>query len=1234
MNIYRHHQGSRRPRLIAFKFLTVFSLAITSLLTFAPQVAHAASPTATLVDTSQVTSNSSGTRSVTSSQTGTAYLVRSSITVTDVASITSSADDFWNQVTISSAATNTAMPVKGLAPGTYYVFAVNAGGEMSSQSASSLSVRTVSYDGAVATSLTDWRIYLSADPVVGTAVSLYFDITCTGGGTTDLYYYGSKSGAATLNNYASGAVEVNSTTRRYTYTWTPSAAGEWDWFSYNRSSTKCFSSTADYSYSQHFYFTVAAAPDTTAPTVSSFSSSKANGSYAAGATINITATASEAIQSGNTLTVTLDTGATVLLTAASAGTTLTGTYTVSSGETSADLTVGSFTIGTVADAAGNAMTSTTVPSGASNIAGSKALVIDTTAPTVTLAASASTSTSATITFTVTGNEAITCSTLSTVSGTDFDLTNISAITGIVQTSTTVCTVTATSTAVADDVAVTSTLTAAASFSMTDTAGNAQTSLTGSPKSTVVTEIAPTVSGVSSSTTNGSYKAAGTVSIQVTFSEAVTVTGTPQLTLETGSTDRTVNYASGTGTTVLTFTYTVQTGDTSSDLDYAATTSLALNSGTIRDAASNNATLTLPSPGAAGSLGANKVLVIDTTASTVTGVSSSTADGSYKAADTVSIQVTFSEAVTVTGTPQLTLETGSTDRAVNYASGTGTTILTFTYTVQTGDTSSDLDYAATTSLALNSGTIRDAASNNATLTLPSPGAAGSLGANKAFVIDTTAPTLSSSTPADNATSVAVDANIVLNFSETVTAVASKNIVLYTTIGNSVIETIAANDTTKVTVSSGTVTVNPSATLTNSIEYYILIDSGAFKDAANNVYTGIASTTALSFTTVADTTAPTVSGVSSSTANGSYKAADTVSIQVTFSEAVTVTGTPTLTLETGSTDRAVNYASGTGTTVLTFTYTVQAGDTSSDLDYVATTSLALSSGTIRDAASNDATLTLPSPGAADSLGANKALVIDTTAPTVTLAASAPTSTSATITFTVTGNEAITCSTLSTDSGTDFTLTNISAISGIVQTSSTVCTITATSTAAADGVEVTSTLTATGSFSMTDTAGNAQTSLTSSPQSTVVTRTDGTAPTVTLARSAATSTAATITFTVTGNEAITCSTLSTVSGTDFTLTNISAITGIAQTLSTVCTITATSSAAADGVAVTSTLAASGSFSMTDTAGNAQTSLTGSPQSTAVTVSAVSTTTTTVTPTPTPTTTTTTTTTTARSMCSWPRP
>ncbi|SVA67369.1 uncharacterized protein METZ01_LOCUS120223, partial [marine metagenome] len=54
----------------------------------------------------------------------------------------------------------------------------------------------------------------------------------------------------------------------------------------------------------------------------------------------------------------------------------------------------------------------------------------------------------------------------------------------------------------------------------------------------------------------------------------------------------------------------------------------------------------------------------------------------------------------------------------------------------GHNNSDLDYAATSSLALNGGTILDPAGNASTLTLASPGATYSLAANKALIVDTT------------------------------------------------------------------------------------------------------------------------------------------------------------------------------------------------------------------------------------------------------------------------------------------------------------------------------------------------------------------------------------------------------------------------------------------------------------------------------------------------------------------
>ena len=152
--------------------------------------------------------------------------------------------------------------------------------------------------------------------------------------------------------------------------------------------------------------------------------------------------------------------------------------------------------------------------------------------------------------------------------------------------------------------------------------------------------APTVTNVTSTTDDGTYTVGSLIDVTVEFSEPVIVTGTPQLTLETGTTDAVVNYTSGSGTTTLTFAYTVAAGEASADLDYVATTPLALNSGTIKDEVGNEAVLTLPAPGAAGSLAANKAIVIDAVAPTVTNVTSTTDDGTYGVGRVIDVTVKF------------------------------------------------------------------------------------------------------------------------------------------------------------------------------------------------------------------------------------------------------------------------------------------------------------------------------------------------------------------------------------------------------------------------------------------------------------------------------------------------------------------------------------------------------------------------------------------------------------------
>ena len=114
-------------------------------------------------------------------------------------------------------------------------------------------------------------------------------------------------------------------------------------------------------------------------------------------------------------------------------------------------------------------------------------------------------------------------------------------------------------------------------------------------------------------------------------------------------------------------------------------------------------------------------------------------------------------------------------------------------------------------------------------------------------DSTAPLLSSMSPADNATAVAVGSNIVLTFNEAVAA-GSGNILIYNSNGT-VAQTIAVTDAGQVSFSGNTATINPSSDLAANSGYYVNLGAGVIKDLAGNSYAGISGSTAFNFTTAA-------------------------------------------------------------------------------------------------------------------------------------------------------------------------------------------------------------------------------------------------------------------------------------------------------------------------------------------------------------------------------------------------
>ncbi len=126
---------------------------------------------------------------------------------------------------------------------------------------------------------------------------------------------------------------------------------------------------------------------------------------------------------------------------------------------------------------------------------------------------------------------------------------------------------------------------------------------------------PMVRSISSPILKGTYHS-GVVPIVVTFNEAVIVSGTPQLILSTGSPSTTaVDLECYLGKCAfgnrLYFRYHITPGNSTTLLDYNSSSALNLNGGSIRDAAGNDAVLTLPEPGSSGSLSGTSKIVIET-----------------------------------------------------------------------------------------------------------------------------------------------------------------------------------------------------------------------------------------------------------------------------------------------------------------------------------------------------------------------------------------------------------------------------------------------------------------------------------------------------------------------------------------------------------------------------------------------------------------------------------------------
>jgi uncharacterized protein YfaP (DUF2135 family) len=458
---------------------------------------------------------------------------------------------------------------------------------------------------------------------------------------------------------------------------------------------------------------------------------------------------------------------------------------------------------------------------------------------------------------------------------------------------------------------------------------------------LVDGVAPTITSVSGPTP-GTYIVGQHLDFTVVFSEAVAVTGTPQLQLTIGSTNEYATYQGGTGTSTLTFRYTVQSGDLDSD-GIAVASPIDLNGGTIKDVPGNDAVLTFTPPDTSS-------VLVDGVAPTITSVSGPAA-GTYIVGQNLDFTVQFDDTVVVNtagGTPRLVLTIGSTTQYATYLSGSGTSTLTFRYTVQSGDLDSD-GIAVASPIDLNGGTIKDVPGNDAVLTFTPPNTSGVL-------VDGVAPTITSVTgPAAGTYIVGQNLDFTVQFDDTVNVTGTPQLVL--TIGSTtryatyVSGSGSANLVFRYTVQSGDLDSDGIA-----VASPIDLNGGTIKDTNGN-------DAVLSFTApdtsgvLVDGVAPTITSATGPAA-GTYIVGQNLDFTVDFDDIVNVTGTPRLVLTIGSTTRYATYLSGTGTSTLVFRYTVQSGDLDSDGIAVASP-IDLSGGTIKDVPGNDAGLTFTAP-----------------------------------------------------------------------------------------------------------------------------------------------------------------------------------------------------------------------------------------------------------------------------------
>jgi hypothetical protein len=474
--------------------------------------------------------------------------------------------------------------------------------------------------------------------------------------------------------------------------------------------------------------------------------------------------------------------------------------------------------------------------------------------------------------------------------------------------------------------------------------------------------------------NNYYGAGQVLSFTLNWSEPITVVGVPTLQLTIGTTVVSALFISSTASTT-TFSYTILTNQLDTNGISMLSAVFLPTGASIKDLALNNAYLQIEPPDLTG-------VKVDAIAPMISAVLSP-ANGTYKYLDKMDFTVLWSEAVTITGLPRIGIRIGPTQYYATYfGPGALPNSSIFRYTIGDGNPShtedeSDANGITITSnildglgniinsyIELNSGTIRDVALNVADVNFLAPVLTGVLVDGITAIVDPTNPittTMTSGVYCLTVNAAYCPGRTTLSF----TVHWTKNI--YVT-GTPTIQVNVGGTSKTASYSSGTAT--PDLTFT----YVILagdfdsdgitvgtqpVDSNggllryqynliSYIDAKLDFVASTAFNATLSGITV-DAVAPVRTAIIST--NSIFRPGNNIDYSLTFNEAVTVTGTPTLALSVGGVAQSATNISGSTTNTLIFRYTVPAANTYLDLDGINVSStLTLTAVTIRDAYGN--------------------------------------------------------------------------------------------------------------------------------------------------------------------------------------------------------------------------------------------------------------------------------------------